>query len=161
MLLQQAMCKRTLEHAGTKVLQLPPRRMLSAQPRELHNELCRPQSIPGWAFGWLHWWPGCLVERREETSTHLLKGALASQKLVGDSAGDAEHGCEGQSPANCLSPPGVDVGLVVRQRLVVHHMEQENSLGREGAREGLLGRGGKPKSRFRALVHKTLLFRFI
>lgn len=73
------------------------------------------------------------MERRD-WHTHLLKGALASQELVGDSAGDAEHGCKGQSPANGLSPPGVDVGLVVSQRLIVHHMEQENSLGREGSK---------------------------
>lgn len=73
-----------------------------------------------------------------------MEGALASQKFVSDSAGDAKHGGKGQHPANSLPPPGVDIGLVVSQRLVVYHMEQEDALirnrererQREGDREG-------------------------
>lgn len=80
-----------------------------------------------------------------EAATHLLQGALASQKLVADGAGDAEHGGKGQGPTNRLPPPRVDIGLVVSQRLVVHHMEQEDALRRkqrEEDRERERGRSG-------------------
>lgn len=60
--------------------------------------------------------------------SHLAQGAFAAQELVDDSAGDAEHGGERQDPADGIAPPRVHVGLVVRQRFVVHHVEQEDAL---------------------------------
>lgn len=60
---------------------------------------------------------------------HLAQGAFAAQELVDNGAGDAEHGGERQDPADGITPPRVHVGLVVRQRFVVHHVEQEDALG--------------------------------
>jgi len=59
---------------------------------------------------------------------HLAQGAFAAQELVEDGAGDAEHGGERQDPADGVPPPRVHVRLVVGQRLVVHHVEQEDAL---------------------------------
>lgn len=61
-------------------------------------------------------------------AAHLPEGALAAQKLVEHGDGDAEHGGKGQAPAQGLAPPGVYVAGVIGQGLVIHNMEQEDTL---------------------------------
>lgn len=88
--------------------------------------------------GW--WWDGDSAGGRSHIGTgtgtrmmreppHLAQGTFAAQELVEDGAGDAEHGGQRQDPADGVAPPGVHVRLVVRQRLVVHHVEHEDALG--------------------------------
>lgn len=60
--------------------------------------------------------------------TDLSEGSFGSEQLVEEADGDAEHGGQSQAPADHLAPPWVHVHRVVRQRLVVHQVEQEDTL---------------------------------
>lgn len=42
--------------------------------------------------------------------------------------GHTQHGGESEAPAHGLAPPRIHVGVVVDQRLVVHHVEDEDAL---------------------------------
>lgn len=63
-------------------------------------------------------------------STDLFEGSLSSEEFVEKADGDAKHGGQSQTPPNDLAPPRVNVSVVVRQRLVVHQVEQEDALQR-------------------------------
>lgn len=60
--------------------------------------------------------------------TDLPQGSFAPQQFVENSERDTEHGGQSQCPAKHFTPQGVSIHCVVRQGLVVHHMEQEHSL---------------------------------
>lgn len=61
-------------------------------------------------------------------STHLNKWPVGLDDLDDDHHGDADHGGQGQSPAERDGPVGVLVDLVVRQRLVLDQREDEAAL---------------------------------
>lgn len=61
-------------------------------------------------------------------NSDLCEGAFGAEEFVGQTERDAQHGRERQTPADDFSPPGVHVRVVVRQRLVVDQMEQEDAL---------------------------------
>lgn len=65
-------------------------------------------------------------------SAHLDKRPVGSDDLDDDHHGDADHGGQGQSPAECDGPVGILVDLVVRQRLVFDQREDEAALSRRG-----------------------------
>lgn len=73
-------------------------------------------------------------------STDLFEGSLSSEEFVEKADGDAKHGGQSQTPPNDLAPPRVNVSVVVRQRLVVHQVEQEDALQR--------GRNGSEPTRY-------------
>lgn len=60
--------------------------------------------------------------------TYLSEAAFGPEELVEDTDGDAEHGGQSQAPTQHLTPPWVHVHVVVGQWLVVHQVEEKDSL---------------------------------
>lgn len=61
-------------------------------------------------------------------NANLFEGSFGSEEFVEKADRDAKHGGQSQTPANGLPPPWVHIHIVVGQRLVVHQMEQEDTL---------------------------------
>lgn len=66
--------------------------------------------------------------------TYLSEAAFGPEELVEDADRDAEHGGQSQAPAQHLTPPRVHIHVVVGQWLVVHQVEEEDSLRKTGRR---------------------------
>lgn len=66
--------------------------------------------------------------------THLFEGSLGSEEFVEKADRNAEHGGQSHTPANHLTPPRVHVHIVVGQGLIVHHVEQKDTLQMENRR---------------------------
>lgn len=76
-----------------------------------------------------------LTDSRERPSTHLDKWPVGLDDLDDDHHGDADHGGQGQSPAEGNGPVGILVDLVVGQRLVFDQREDEAALDRKRKRQ--------------------------
>ena len=60
---------------------------------------------------------------------YLDQRSLRLKDLDDHHHGDADHGCQGQRPAQANGPIGVLVHLVIRQRLVLRQGEHKATLG--------------------------------
>lgn len=70
------------------------------------------------------------TDSRDARHTHLDQGPVGLDDLDDDHHGDADHGGQGQSPAEGDGPVGILVDLVVGQRLVLDQREDEAALDR-------------------------------
>lgn len=88
-------------------------------------------------------------------SAHLDQRPVGSDDLDDDHHGDADHGGQGQSPAERDGPVGILVDLVVRQRLVFDQREDEAALNGGTASDSTQEPTGAFSSKF-ALSHATV-----
>lgn len=78
----------------------------------IHNPLFQC-ARPGWA------------------GAYLFEGSLGSKEFVEKADRNAQHGGQSQTPADHLAPPWVHVHIVVGQGLIVHQVEQKDTLREE------------------------------
>lgn len=62
-------------------------------------------------------------DRCSQMGPALLECAVAPAELIKHTDGNTEHGRKSQAPANDLTPPWVNIQIVVGQRLVVKQMK--------------------------------------
>ena len=69
-----------------------------------------------------------MIGEQKKSSTHLFESTLGLDHVVHGVGGDPHHGGEADADPDALRPHRVLVRLAVGQRLVLHHVEDEDRL---------------------------------